>query len=239
MRLLVGCPVRDRDWIIPSWFSHVEAACTMAEITPVYIFVCDRRDPTRPHCEEQARRYGHDLHFVDVLEPPVVNRQEHVWSTDPTALERMVHLRNYLLEGVRSLNPDYFFSLDSDILVRPDTIKNLLETIQKDARGFDALGQKVYLSPGKDAPSYMTLHSRGVSRKDCEAVFRVDIIMAAKLMTPKAYAVNYSWHQDGEDIGWSLKCRDQGVRLGWYGLNACKHVMEPSQLTKVDKRCGY
>ena len=32
MRLLVGCPVRDRNWILQSWFDHVLVAGDLAGV---------------------------------------------------------------------------------------------------------------------------------------------------------------------------------------------------------------
>jgi hypothetical protein len=67
----------------------------------------------------------------------------------------------------------------------------------------------------------------------------VDVIMAMKLMKPSAYWVDYRDHEQGEDVGWSIACQEQHLRLGWDGRVCSKHVMKPEQLDPIDARCGY
>lgn len=238
MKLLIGCPVRSREWVLPTWFWHVEASCAEAGIEPSYLFVVDPRDSTNRIIDEiSLMRKVVKLDAVD--DQDYAPEYEHNWGV-PGRLSLMVELRNTLLQGVRTAEPEYFLSLDSDMLATPKMVSNMITTIETDERRFDALGYKAYLAPGKDAPTY-ALYKRngGISRRDCEGVFSVNVIMAIKLMTPSAYYVDYEFHAQGEDIGWSLACAEKGLRLGWFGLETCKHVMERSMLGKVDKRCGF
>ena len=46
-------------------------------------------------------------------------------------------------------------------------------------------------------------------------VHPTDAIMAAKLMRPKAYTIDYIYDTEGEDIGWSKACSRAGVFLGF------------------------
>lgn len=231
--LIVGCPIYKRAWAVPAWFEHVHKACDVAGVEPTFAFVVDQRDEETILAISEQHGGGYVL---DVREP-----EEHdgtrTWNKG--RYEWMVHLRNELLGVVRLAEPEHFLSLDSDILVHQDTIANLLETAQ--APGVAAVGGKTYMtSVGTQFPSFANLtRSKGLRRWESVDVIPVEVIMAIKLMTPEAYNVNYEFHAQGEDIGWSLSCREKGLKFLWDGRATNKHVMEPSQLDRVDKRVGF
>lgn len=226
---------------MPAWFAYLEAALPDCDVE--YVFVGDKSDPTRSVIIEEAIKVDRPVHFVDVVEP-VKEYKEHWWRED-RALWRMVNLRNYLLSEVRELEPDLFLSLDSDILCHPQQITNLIETLEDD-RDFAAVGGKVFLTPGRDNPSWCRYSKeRGIQRSNIDYVTPVDVIMAIKLMTPEAYRVDYQFSSNGEDIGWSLACRKAGLTLGHDGRVTSKHVMARVDengvdlITKKDSRCGF
>lgn len=229
MRLLVGCPVAHRDWVLPKWFDHVEGACAVAGVEPEFVFVCDRRDPSWACIEILAPEA--------TLVSCVTTAGGDVRRWGPRRYAEMVVLRNELLGVVRDEKPDAFLSLDSDILVHPMQVEYLLNALHR----FDAVGGRCYMTPqGVRFPSYAMLsRSGGLQRRDVEGVFPVDVIMAIKLMGPAAYEVNYRADPQGEDVGWSKACRERGLTLGWDGRLAAKHVMGPHMLDPVDPRVGY
>lgn len=233
MRMVIGCPVRDRDWILPAWFTHTEAACAAAGITPTYVFVIADRDHGRELIRDWCLDHGREVHLIGSAE----QSKSYLRAWSPSRYREMVLLRNWLLAAVREIAPDFFLSLDSDILLHEDTIVNLLQTI----RNYDAVGGKCWMTfKGRVAPSYMqTVNAAGQVRTDSSEVMAVDVIMAIKLMSPAAYNVDYVWHHDGEDLGWSRVAREHGLQLGWDGRCCSKHVMRQEDLEVCDPRVGY
>lgn len=237
MTLLVGCPIWYRDWIVDEWVDHVVMSAKYADEKPQFLVVTDPRDPTCDKLTEicTKRQLGLKQIFVEENRPPTDKRQ---WTHERFA--HMVYLRNTLLKGVRRIKPDYFLSLDSDILLAPPTIHNLIESQQE--HGWDAVGGKCYMTTrGKAVPSYANFkqHSTSLHRFDFSGVRRVHVIMAIKLMTPSAYAIDYTLDRHGEDIGWCLAARVNGLKLGWDGRTCNKHVMNPQMLRAVDERVGF
>ncbi len=234
--LVVGCPVRQRGWIIKSWLDHVEAACRLAEVEPVYAFVADPDDATARLLAVLTLAKGRTCHFAWTKEN-LDEGDERRWNHD--RFVRMVELRNQLLGLVRELAPDRFLSLDSDILIHPQVVTNLLESTKR----FGAVGGCTYMSStGVEFPSCgWNQGMAGFVRRPMEAkgVIPVGVIMAIKAMTPAAYAVDYEFHVQGEDIGWSLACERAGVRLGWDNRHGSKHVMAVQDLNRIDERCGW
>lgn len=187
------------------------------------------------------------VHPVFVTEFRGRDAREWNWAR----FERMVELRNTLLGTVRELEPEYFLSLDSDILLHEDAIANMVETIE--TMPWQAVGGKTYLSPPRinpktgeelagcrSHPSWANVtRNGGLRRQDAEGVFPCDVIMAIKLMTMPAYGIDYEVHAQGEDTGWSLACAKHGVRVGWDGRVTSKHIMRSEDLDVIDPRCGY
>lgn len=232
--LVVGCPVRQRTWIIKQWFEHVEHACRIASVEPIYAFVADHDDETVQELSTLMLVHSRRAVFAwcteDLTEPDTRK-----WDHD--RFGRMVELRNQLLHLVRQLAPDYFLSLDSDILLHPQVIQSLL-----DVEGYDAVGGATFMGSGTHLPSCGWHQGmEGLVRREMEAkgVVRVGVIMAIKLMAPAAYAVDYEFSVQGEDIGWSVACERAGLRLAWDNRFTSKHVMEPAHLGQIDPRCGW
>jgi hypothetical protein len=227
--LAIGCPVAQRDWILPRWFDHVEAACIHAQVEPTYVFVVHPEDPCWAIIDKRA-----SLHVR--IEPPLLRPHDRrIWK--PERYQEMVQLRNQLLGAVRLIGPDAFLSVDSDILLAPHAISLLLQDLDR----FDAVGGKCFMTPsGRTCPSWANIGREGsLMRQDADGVFDVEVIMAIKMMSPAAYAIDYEFHLQGEDIGWCRAATRSGLRLGWNGRVCSKHVLEPEQLDVIDSRCGF
>jgi len=230
---MVGCPVFQRDWILPSWFEAVEKAFSGFDTDPEYAFVTTLGDDLTIKCVYE-NTVGRNLTTTSVDQERDWDQRD--WSA--VRYHEMVRLRNALLRMVRKEKPDLFLSLDSDILIHPKLMWNLLESIEQ----FDAVGGLAHMISQTTitCPSWwMWGTSNELLRKDSNGVHRVDIIMALKLMSPKAYNVDYTFNTLGEDLGWSKNCAEHGVILGFDGRITNKHVMCREELSIVDPRCGY
>lgn len=227
--LVVGCPVSHREWVLPHWFDAVEAACAVAGVEPQFVFVGDRRDPSFAVIDERAPDA--------IVEEVVDDRPSDLRRWRPERYRRMVVLRNLLLGRVRQLEPAYFLSLDSDILLHPGVLCLALE----DLEAYDVVGLRCYMTEhGTSAPSCGQISRQGtLQRRDTFGVVQVGVVMAAKVMSPAAYGVDYRFDMEGEDIGWSKACAETGLRFGWEGRLVSKHVLHPAMLHRVDPRVGF
>jgi hypothetical protein len=237
-RVTIGCPVRSRDWIMPRWFTHAELAAEMAGVKTEYVFVGAEDDPTHKVIKDSCPT---TFTYVDSQERPEVERN-HYWG--PPAYRHMAEMRNFLLAAARQTEPDYFLSLDSDILLHEDALHNMLQTIQS---GWDAVGGKTWMTESLDACSYITfINSHGMVRPDVSDVIPADVIMAIKLLSPVALAVNYAFDVDGEDVGWSRNATARGLKLAFDGRVCSRHVMYQRDHVSgrlwseiIDARCGF
>lgn len=239
MKIVVGCPIRNRAWIFPEWLENVRIAFEIAGETPTWAFDIgldqDGKDDGTCQMVTELLQSEPGLRFMtrEIQEIPETRR--------PWTIERyqgITKARNDLLSLVRLEKPDYFLSVDSDILLHPTALVCLLESIKH--RNFDAVAGKAYLGAHRNIVTYAMHHPNGGLRRiDQDGVFPVEIIMALKLMTPAAYNIDYAFNRYGEDIGWSDACRAAGLTLGFDGRVCSKHVMYPEKLHEVDPRVGW
>lgn len=231
MKIVVGCPIKNRAFVFPAWLKHVRAAFAEIGVQPQFVFEYGESQ------DETWEMINHLSYHYQAVERLDVDHQRH-WNMG--RFEEMAFIRNTLLRRVRLLKPDFFLSLDSDILIAPGVLPNLLETYL--SHDCAAVGGKLYMQSRYTAcPSYayMVNYAEGLRRPDSEGVILVDVIMAMKLMSPAAYNVDYQADHQGEDVGWSKACHDAGLKLVWDGRIASKHIMRPEMLDEIDERCGY
>lgn len=253
MKIAVGCPIRNRAWIFEEWVEHVRIAFDLAGVKPFWVFAIGVGPSGK---DDGTRQIVTDLYrnepgiWTEIAEPIIPNEdqfncQHEQWNGG--RYEQMAEYRNRLLGLAQAISPDYFLSLDSDILLHPSALLCMLDTIQHKHRIkgtdvlFDAVGGKAFLSEGSEhITTYGTLaYNGGIRRVNSDAVFPTQILMAIKLMSPAAYHIPYEANQFGEDIGWSLNCEKAGLNLGWDGRVCSKHIMNREQLSKVDRRVGW
>lgn len=238
MHVIVGCPVRARAWIMPTWFDHVEAAACFAGVSPQFAFAVDPTDETVPTLRLHLSG-GDALLYLDETDHPYPEDGDTLRSWGTPRVQHMVAIRNSLLAHVRSVGPDVFISVDSDVLLAQQTLADLLESLQR----FDAVGGGTWMDERdhriqscgwvEGMAGFVRKHVPG------PAVIPMGVIMAVKAMSPAAYAIDYAYERNGEDVGWSLACASAGVRLGWDNRHPSKHVMRRHQLETIDVRCGF
>lgn len=245
--VIAGCPANGREWIIKQWVAYLARARDEADVNMMAYMLCPNLSIDLARFFEEACE-SHELTPILVQQKEEPREDKRTWNMD--RYEVMARLRNTMLEGVRILQPDYFLSLDSDILLGPGVLPQMIDDL--DNSEFDAVGSKCYLAPGPrqtgrdgrkpvcHVVNYAKLNSNGnLLRKDQEGFFSVDVLMAIKLMSPKAYHIDYSAHRQGEDIGWSNAAKAAGLELGWDGRVVSKHCMKPEELHMVDDRVGW
>lgn len=232
---LAGCPVNERSWVIKQWVKHLKRAADFAEIDLILACVIPSHDSETQNALQEACLANSVEVFLDLVDEEK-HDDKRVWNAN--RYEHMAMLRNRLLDMVRLLDPQYFLSIDSDILIGREVIPPLI----KDLDRFDAVAGKIWLHPQHiDIVNWANLRQSGggIRRKNVEGSFEVDVIMALKLMSRDAFWIDYSSHSQGEDFGWSKNARENGLKLGWNGFLPSKHIMNEDALHMLDKRVGW
>lgn len=234
--IIAGCPISGRDWIAKSWVNALALSCDIAGQQLMIATVVPQHDvETTVALQEACETLDIELltYFMD--EDDIVEGRD--WTMHGR-FQHMVNLRNTLLFYVRLLGPSFFLSVDSDILLSPEAVSDMMEDLEK----YDAACNKTWLSRTSNNivnGGNIDRLTGGLRRSNTDGVTAVDIIMAIKLMSPDAYSVDYQWNDKGEDIGWSLAAKEAGLKLCLDGRHPSKHCMRPEDLLNIDKRLGW
>jgi len=232
LKVVVGCPVAERAWVLPQWLAAIREQTIEVEIV---CLLGDSKDDT----EELLREAG-----VTLLETGAPTRSpermlSHTWSQDEGEFRLMAQLRNLLCYYAHEeLRADIFFSLDSDIILPSASAIELLLQALHDYAG-NAVAPLVDMAAPLDLPvpkpppawNFMQWKLAGISAERAPhgplagMPFRAGVIMAAMMLDRTAQLVRWKDHPQGEDLGWSTDAFRHGVRLLVDPRVQCRHVM--------------
>lgn len=127
--ILVGSPIRQQPEILREFLLSLEEV-DKDTYTFDYCFVNDNVDPiSKKMLQEFAEKHaGH----CDILAPEVpaenscyiVNDVQHIWTTE--AVWKVAAFKDRIIEIAKERNYDYLFLIDSDLVMHPRTIEQLL-----------------------------------------------------------------------------------------------------------------
>ena len=231
--IVVGCPTQNRSWILPLWRDYVTEAVPEDWNLQFVLAV--------PSWDEETIALADWATIVPLDESEKDDSRKWRWN-NTDVYYHMAHIRNELLRTVRTIKPDVFLSLDSDILIHPNAIVEMYETMM--ANKADAVGGLTYLDPIDPTVTSLATWSDPATctmfqRCTAPGQHPIDIIMAIQMMGNLAYNVNYEHNILGEDFGWAKSLKRAGAKIFCDGRSASKHVMDPKWLDIIDKRVGY
>lgn len=230
-RVMIGCPVRNRAWVLPQYL----AALVALDYPPARLEFCfvvnDCVDATPRILQDFSRDSGLRVQHInmDLGAGQGYRRGEY-------SLARLARLRNTLLEAFLASGCDCLFSVDSDILPPAGALRSLVEDRCQVVSALVCNGHQV-----GDASLYNVLRERSpghyVYLQDFprDRLFPVDCTGAAMLIRRQVVerGARYSAVNGSEDIGFCESVRQQGLVIFCDGRVECLHLMrEEAEGTK-------
>lgn len=219
MKIVIGCPIKDRAWCLPEWFDSIDKQNVPVQIVCVY---SESDDDTLKILDDNGvtviedERPGRSLTEID----------GHLWGNTDT-YQYMADLRNGLMDVVKAMGASHFFSLDSDIILPKDGLKRLMEYAET---------HPGVISPGVNMARNATAWNvmswvdprtpRLAHRGGTPVGGKADVIMAAMLLDRHAMTAQWESHSQGEDIGYCLDAEAVGVDRWWVPEINCMHLMQ-------------
>lgn len=238
-KLLVGCPLvgnpeAGRNWILSEWYLAAMASAIEAGVEVALIVTVHPDD-------SESKRLLAAMPFVTTVDSAFVGGDgNHKWNVK--RYEVMVNLRNELLGEVRKQEPDYFLSMDSDVLLHPNAVASALDAFAQKPNAW-AVGTPFFVSKhGTQHPNngrWVNTRMKMFQRNNYNYLAKMDILIGGYMMSPDGYHVDYEFDARGEDLGWSKAVLRAGGELWWDGRVVNKHVMDVSMLNTVDTRVGF
>lgn len=231
MKVIIGCPIYQRAWILPDWFAAIEKQdWDLKDIG--FVFELGPKDPATHKAlfswhQKHPEVFCFDIKIRDDVKHHTHPENRRIWGWDKYT--KMAELRNGLLDRVNCISPDRYFSLDSDILLEnPNTISTLVKLTET----YPAVSTLAYMTPRDTRyPSVMSWVKEvgGNARRTQYPIgelFKSDVIMASKMMSKPVFEnVRYGWHPKGEDVRWSAECSKAGFDLYCASYLYTPHIM--------------
>ncbi len=238
-KILIGSPVRNRARWLPYYLDHLTKLDYPKELIEYCFVVNDSVDES-----------------LRILQQFVADRPGQVWTwnlgqneddrDDPVyraqeILAGLALLRNLLLDTAKASGADFLFSVDSDIMVPPDSLKKL---VQNDKDICSALIYNDYhVNPEElELGRFPNIMFKDDSGSICHYInypenqlFEVDVTGAVYLIKRPVFdAVRYGYHDQGEDIAFCEDAQRKGFKLWCDSRIFCQHIMTEEQLRRLE-----
>jgi hypothetical protein len=241
-KVLIAAPIYQRAWILEHWLRCIEQQNHPLDHLGFLFELGPDDDDTHNILWEWQSRHPEIPVFdaqIDITRPHSAHAEgKRHWNQAKYA--NMVKFRNSLLERATALSSqfDYYFSLDSDLLLEdPTAITQLIEDCQDpDVHVVSPLS---YMTPRDKAyPSIMYWEGlpggraiRNHSKFQPNSLYKVDIVMAAVFMCKEVFTrARYCLHKQGEDLGFATDL----ARLGFNSYTDTRvyanHIMHKATL---------
>jgi glycosyltransferase involved in cell wall biosynthesis len=234
-KVIIGAPVYNRAWILPYYIECIKRQQWDREDIGL-VFIDGHSNDSSVSLIKALRTEG--FWFVEIQETPYWQKQ-YTGDRNKQGSGRFLTLsqiRNQLLDFVVSKDPDFYLSWDTDILL-PNYALSQLASYYK-----PVISPRVFLDRGEDCRNEMWWAKNFVDgeRKPPyidDTLHKADVIMAVKLFEREAYRISrYSYHPQGEDLGWAESMRRQGVELWVDPTIPSKHFLEEEDFKKWLKK---
>ncbi|MET3209908.1 UNVERIFIED_CONTAM: cellulose synthase/poly-beta-1,6-N-acetylglucosamine synthase-like glycosyltransferase [Paenibacillus sp. PvR008] len=221
----IAAPIRNRAWILPSYLQHIlDIDYPKAKMELLFV-VNDSEDISLDILNSFKKENKHTYKNIRI---DVYNRNAPVDKRDLNVRNNYIYthlskLRNYIMSKTKT---DHLMFIDTDILVQPDIINNLLKHKRDIVSGLIWNG---YISnPDKPYlfPNIMKINTKGyfehiVNNQVKNAPFlpssvliQVDLTGAIIMLSRKVYkSVKYGFHPQGEDAYFCKMAQDKGFEL--------------------------
>jgi len=224
--VMIGCPVRNRDWIIKKYLSHLMNLEYPKKKIALSFLVNDSEDNTLDEIEKFKKNNINKYKDIRIREINTgVIKDRRISNVRKEIYKHLALMRNDFLD--MRVDEDYVFSVDSDILISKKSLKKLIKSDK------DIISALIWNNKKKTAPNIMKFDKRTdrgnkyVHIRDFEkGIFQVDVTGACYLLKSKVSKnIKYSWHFQGEDIGFCENAKKSGFEVWTNTSIECNHIM--------------
>lgn len=223
-KVLIGCPVRNRAWILPRYLESLRSL----DYDPHKIEYCFVVNDSTDNTLEILRNFKYEvLNPVRIINCNLQGNNGH--QRGQYSFFHLAILRNILLDEFLKSDCEYLLSVDSDILLPPNTIKALQKPQSDIISALVCNGHEI-----GDEGIYNILNRKANGRYEhirnfpSDQVFEVDCTGAAYLIKRKVvekYRVRYSASRGSEDIGFCEDAKAKGIKIYCNPQVVAKHEM--------------
>lgn len=224
--VLIGCPVRNRAWILPE---YLDALDNMHQARRFLFVENNSEDNTFSLLEEFASRHNPDCMVMSLHNQPYDHWQRGAYAHNQ--YRHLAELRNRFIELFLHSEYDYLLSIDSDIIAYPNLLDELLKHANQDTIVAAAISNIPDKKLDGHTPGnfmrYFDNYLSHLTHHPLTGVIDVDVTGAVYLIPRKVVeaGVRYGPHGQGEDIPFCNIAKAQGFSIKVVLDPLCEHRM--------------
>lgn len=226
MKIAIGCPVKNRGWALTE---YLNALNNIDYYNKEYIFLENDSTDITP---DILYKYNFNSYYTIKSIKTELNIGEERCKYGTNKYSHLADIRNQFLELFLETDAEYLFSIDSDVIVPPNILEELLIYADKNT----IIGAAISNIPNKELDgrtpgNFMVKSNTGIVihpyNYPQQGIMDVDVIGACYLISRKAIedGIRYAPHEQGEDIPWCMDAIKKGYELLVNFNVKCKHKM--------------
>lgn len=237
----IGCPISNRSYVIKRYLEGILNLDYPKDKIRIYFLVNNCNDGTDMELKNFKR--SHEKKYLNItLEkykmPYREDKRVSVYRNE--TYRRLAELRNYVLSKI---DTDYYFSVDSDIILNPNSLTELLNAKKDIIAG--VVNNDVILRPYNNHPSIRTNllnikdgKYRHIMDFPLNEIIEVDCTGAVYLLTKEVCQnVKYDMSPAGEDIPFCKDAQEKGYKLYAHTGLWHRHIMCEYQEYCIQNKC--
>lgn len=226
----IGCPVRNRAWNMKAYLLSLERTIYPQESIGFCFLVNDSTDETLEMLRDWKSKKEQNYKFIDIKEVNLgAIPDERTAATRREIYHHLADVRNRLLDMVQRRDTDYFFSVDSDILIQHNTLAKLVGEDKDVCAALVHNDRNINRKwPNRFVNIMVASNGQYKHYKDypINDTFEVDVTGAVYLISKSVYnTIRYEWHKQGEDIGFCENAKRAGFKIYCNSELYCYHLM--------------
>lgn len=245
--VLLGVPIHDREWILPLFLEKVIEIDYPKDLITIYFLVNNCDDGSLGIVKDFKSKHDTDYKgiIIEIKNSPIRFKDERSTET------RMKHtyswlstLRNMLLTKCVETNSDFLLSLDSDIIVEKDILKNLLSS-EKDIcssliyNGWMYTPDKPFAYPNilnlvnGNWKHIVSFRTKFPYKNEPNTIIEVGMTGAISIISKEVCKkARYSEHIVGEDCAFSISALENGFKSYCNISQLSHHIMSEKHLER-------
>jgi len=235
-KVLVACAVRNRGWILPYFIKCILNIDYPKKCLGFLFILNNSTDDSKSILENLYNIHKNDYcsfkiiekNYGELAEDTRIGSRTHIYPI-------LADLRNYMVEEFLKSDCNYLFQIDSDILAKPNILKELLDlnalassaVISNDyGRGIISNCMYIYGTRSTDI--------KHVNLNELPDVFECDLSGACALYKRELLEKGFKYKNGpmGEDVDFCFQLKETGVKFKRKKGLVYEHIMKPDMLEK-------
>lgn len=240
MKILIGAPVRNREWILEQYLEHIFNLDYKKKDIGMYFVLNDSIDKSEQILKKFKNKFEKLYRFIDIdkkdFGAPMDKRTADIRSQH--IIPNLVELRNIVRQRFKKDRSWGLFSIDTDTLISDQSLNRAIRLSKEKSAdivglfvdvdyGINRLGNMMNFVDGTDVARHIINPNPQYGNVTWTKEMKVDVVGGCCLYRRIIIDAGIKWrlHQQGEDVGLCWDAKQEGLNVWIICDPLAKHVM--------------